>query len=270
MAKKTLVDELLDAIQAICFYLPLWAVFLVALLPAVGAFFLVAVVMAPLIKHGGESASAYPLYAFLLAYVVSLAAGLSGWKRRQARKELVARTHSIAELRSLSWRQFEMLVGEFYRQRGYEIRETKGGADGGIDLDGVDSNGRRVLIQCKHWKSAKIGVKVVRETLGVLHKEGAARAFVIGTGEFTKEARAFADGEAIELIDGNQLAGMLDGVEMPSQMPEIFDTGAPAVEVCPRCGGAMVERIARKGPNAGNKFMGCSNFPKCRHTASVN
>ena len=34
--------------------------------------------------------------------------------------------------------------------------------------------------------------------------------------------------------------------------------------ICPKCGSVMVRRKATKGPNAGNEFYGCSNFPKCR------
>jgi len=36
--------------------------------------------------------------------------------------------------------------------------------------------------------------------------------------------------------------------------------------ICPICGGALVQRVARKGTNAGNPFWGCSNFPRCRYT----
>lgn len=47
--------------------------------------------------------------------------------------------------------------------------------------------------------------------------------------------------------------------------------GAPASEssapVCPRCGVEMVERKASRGPNAGQIFFGCPNYPRCRHTA---
>jgi restriction system protein len=34
--------------------------------------------------------------------------------------------------------------------------------------------------------------------------------------------------------------------------------------ICPRCGKAMVLRTAKKGPNAGGQFWGCSGFPRCR------
>jgi hypothetical protein len=41
---------------------------------------------------------------------------------------------------------------------------------------------------------------------------------------------------------------------------------APAQQDCPVCGKAMVSRTAQRGPNAGEKFWGCSDFPKCRGT----
>jgi len=38
---------------------------------------------------------------------------------------------------------------------------------------------------------------------------------------------------------------------------------------CPRCGAEMILREAKKGNNAGKKFWGCSNFPKCRETINL-
>lgn len=39
--------------------------------------------------------------------------------------------------------------------------------------------------------------------------------------------------------------------------------------VCPKCGGTLILRIAKKGTNAGNQFYGCSNYPKCHYTKEV-
>jgi len=36
---------------------------------------------------------------------------------------------------------------------------------------------------------------------------------------------------------------------------------------CPKCGSALVLRVAKQGVNKGNEFYGCSSYPKCRHTA---
>ncbi len=39
--------------------------------------------------------------------------------------------------------------------------------------------------------------------------------------------------------------------------------------VCPKCGGELIERVAKKGQYAGQKFWGCSNFPKCKFTKKL-
>ncbi len=49
----------------------------------------------------------------------------------------------------------------------------------------------------------------------------------------------------------------------PGQGP---DNGNAPTEVCPKCGAAMVERVNRK---TGDRFMGCSKFPKCRATRAM-
>jgi len=38
---------------------------------------------------------------------------------------------------------------------------------------------------------------------------------------------------------------------------------------CPRCDAPMVKRLAKRGTNSGDIFFGCSNFPKCLGTRSM-
>ena len=40
--------------------------------------------------------------------------------------------------------------------------------------------------------------------------------------------------------------------------------------MCSRCGAPMIERIAKKGNNKGNKFWGCSSYPKCSYIMNIN
>lgn len=48
------------------------------------------------------------------------------------------------------------------------------------------------------------------------------------------------------------------------------DTLATAAEPsCPKCGSAMVRRVAKRGDNAGSEFWGCSTFPKCRSIVPI-
>ncbi len=47
--------------------------------------------------------------------------------------------------------------------------------------------------------------------------------------------------------------------------------GSPSdAPFCPRCGSPLVLRTAKKGDNVGNKFYGCSAFPKCRYIQNLN
>lgn len=48
----------------------------------------------------------------------------------------------------------------------------------------------------------------------------------------------------------------------------LFDLLSPPT--CPKCHQQMVKRTAKNGENAGSIFWGCSLFPKCKETKSVN
>lgn len=39
--------------------------------------------------------------------------------------------------------------------------------------------------------------------------------------------------------------------------------------ICPKCGSELVLRTARNGANAGQKFYGCSGYPKCRYILNI-
>jgi hypothetical protein len=49
---------------------------------------------------------------------------------------------------------------------------------------------------------------------------------------------------------------------------DLFDAvGVASIgEDCPTCGSPMKVRTARRGGSSGEKFFGCSTFPKCRGT----
>ena len=112
---------------------------------------------------------------------------------------------SIASISQLSWQQFEHLVAEAYRRAGYRVTvNAQNGADGGIDLI-LKKSGKTTLVQCKRWKSSKVGVAVVREMYGLLLHHSADYLKIVCVGEFTAEAKAFTHGKPIELVTGDSL-----------------------------------------------------------------
>jgi len=216
---------------------------------------------------------------FLLPFVCLAGAAVSAW-RRHRRKELadsVAAANAPDILGEISWREFEILVGEGFRRKGYQVEELGGGgADGGVDLV-LRKAGEKHLVQCKQWRAYKVGVQVVRELYGVMAAEGAAGGFVVTSGRFTAEARAFAEGRNVRLMDGDSLFTLIRSAQSgemseptraadqkPASNNPASTSQGPA---CPECAGAMVRRTARKGAHAGNSFWGCAAYPKCRGTA---
>ena len=180
-------------------------------------------------------------------------------------------------LNGMSWREFELLVGEAFRLQGYTVTELGGaGADGGVDLV-LRKGNEKFLVQCKQWKAFKVGVDVVRELYGVMAAQGAAGGFVITSGTFTADAKAFAEGRNVKLVDGPELFGLLkqakgSGQSWPDHRQPLLPSrsnAAPAQEAapsCPNCQAPMVRRTAKKGANAGAQFWGCSKYPVCRGT----
>ena len=270
------MGDLLDAVKAVCFYLPFWVVPILAATVAFIAYWLGLKIFADLMTHSQGALPNIPLFMGIIAFILIFVAGTLGWAERTKRKAMLAQTNSLEKLRRLSWREFEILVGEAYRKEGYRVLENFGaGADGGIDLDTRSPTGDRVLIQCKHWRAQKIGVAIVREMLGVLTREKADRVDIIGTGYFTVEAQNWAQGQPIELIDGPALLTRIHNEPFLQEATRDLDSDSSILdkvelkEVCPMCGSELVIRTAKRGPNAGNQFMGCSAYPKCRFTNSL-
>lgn len=179
---------------------------------------------------------------------------------------------------ALSWSEFEQLVAELFRRQGYAITENLiGGPDGGVDLV-LRKGSERTLVQCKHWRTQRVGASVVRALKGVMAARDISSGFVVSSGTFTDQARAFAAEARVGLIDGSQLMSMrrqlsrsASGQAARSGTIPGFAAGGEAntPPACPKCGTPMVRRTARRGSNAGGEFWGCKQYPGCRGTLSV-
>jgi len=123
-----------------------------------------------------------------------------------------------------------------------------------------------------------VGVPVVREFFGAMAAEGAAGGYVVTSGRFTQEAKSFAQGRNIQLIDGAGLKRLMLRAQPSAPITPATSTSPstptaalqPAKDpTCPLCHSSMIKRIARKGTNVGNSFWGCSTYPKCRGIVNV-
>ncbi len=202
--------------------------------------------------------------------IVCWVAAAVSFAKRQRRKKLLETRTGLESIRSIDWRDFERLVGEAFRRRGYSVEETGlGGADGGIDLI-LRKSGRTELVQCKQWRLQQVKPNVVREMWGLVSHHKADGIKIVCVGGYTDAAADFAQGKAIELITGDQLLEMIREVQstpanLHASKPASVQTAATAqaAPTCPRCGGTMLRRT-NKATDV--PFWGCASFPKCRGT----
>jgi len=168
-------------------------------------------------------------------------------------------------VKSLDWFQFEKLIGAVYEQQGYSVQRS-GGAnpDGGIDLV-IRKGDITSAVQCKHWKTWKVGVKQIREFIGALTDRGIQNGIFVTLHKYTDEAKALAARHQIRLMDEREIMQMLETVNWKFN-PAITNILNDTRKICPKCESEMVLRTAKKGTSIGQQFWGCSTYPKCSST----
>jgi restriction system protein len=213
-------------------------------------------------------------YLVPFALVIGALMSLSRRRRQAAVHQMVAGRQSREALESISWEAFEDLTAEVFRRKGFRVVERGGrGPDGGVDIE-LRMDGDKYLVQCKQWKTAKVGVATVRELYGVMAAEGAVGGFVVASGEFTEDARRFAEGREIKLIHTDLMLQLVNETRAvargearrePSRISAVSQRPS-----CPKCGSGMIQRTAKRGDLAGMSFWGCSSYPKCRGMVNKN
>ena len=172
-----------------------------------------------------------PLWASGLILVLL---GLVFWLGRQRSRDLrraraVSPNLMIAPLTSLSRQQFDLLLTQAFRQRGYVIGEITVGSlrasDIGVDLV-LRKSGEYFLVHSRAWRVALVEASVVRELDQAMRAQHAAGGFVVTSGSFTREAMGFASGRKIQLIDGRTLREMLNDTSgLPTGVPSVVSLG---------------------------------------------
>jgi restriction system protein len=175
---------------------------------------------------------------------------------------------TLPALRALEWKRFELLCAKYYEGMGFRSDTIRCGADGGIDvkLFKDDPNKPLAVIQCKAWNTQVVGVKEVRELLGVMAHEKVSRGIFVTTGSYTADAREFGRANPILMLDGEGFVKKLQelSVEHQASLLQYAFDGDYRTPTCASCGIKMVKREGKKGT-----FWGCSGYPRCKSTFAM-
>lgn len=197
---------------------------------------------------------------YLLPLALATLAALSAWGRNRfpAAPSDMTMTPRATDLQSMSVQQFELLIGEAFRRKGYSIVD-KGARGSRIDLL-LQKAGERCLVSVRQWRAIRVGVNTVRELAEAMADRRVGRGIVVTTGVFTDEAVNLAKACGIEPMDGAALRRLTRGVSVPVKVfrdpLSILTRGAP---YCPECQGRMAKKRAREGA----AYWRCVRYPDC-------
>ena len=124
----------------------------------------------------------------------------------------------FSRIHDLTWRQFEELIEDLFRNNGYSTHLTARTRDGGCDIILAEGRkGGKILVECKKYKKSKVSVGVVRELIGVQLLTETRSAKLVTTTDFTTPALHAAheltrgqSGYELELINADELAQALE------------------------------------------------------------
>jgi restriction system protein len=167
---------------------------------------------------------------------------------------------SIADqLRAIDWFQFEAVAARILEADGWSVQKS-GGAnpDGGADLLAI-RNGRKAVVQCKHWRRVDVQPKIIRELLGTRTSAQftADDAILFTLSDCTDAALACARENNVVIFNSGSIEATIERLGI-DRFPELTN---PDDKRCPKCGAVMVLRDKVETP-----FWGCSTYPRCRGT----
>lgn len=162
---------------------------------------------------------------------------------------------SVAALRRIDWYQFEKLIARLLTLEGHQVRRSGGArADGGVDLI-ADKNGRKTVVQCKHWKNWKIKEATIREMIGTLKLHGGDHLSLYTLNPSTIPADQLARNQGIEIVTEDKILARIRAVGL-GRFNDLLD---PNFKCCPKCDAPMKLHTGGFRP-----FWGCTQFPRCQ------
>jgi len=170
-------------------------------------------------------------------------------------------------LAAIEWRRFEAVVETLFGQAGFDTRSQSHGPDGGVDiwLHSRNAVGPVAVVQCKHWHGKPVGVREVREFLGVMTSHGLKRGTYATSSTFTGDALAFAKANGINAQDGQGVLRMIQS-RTPAQQAELLKVATEGEYWRPTCASCGIKLVPRQPRHNARPFWGCENYPACRST----
>lgn len=121
------------------------------------------------------------------------------------------------DLSTYDWREFEHLIGNLYRDKGFEVEVTQSTGDLGVDV-WVNDEQTHTAVQVKHHQlGTTVGREPLQKLVSSLAKGDADQAEVVTSAKFADTATKYADdfGPKLTLIPVEELITRLSESRLP-------------------------------------------------------
>lgn len=225
-------------------------------------FFLIIVVL-DTIQDGSFN---FSFLFFLLLIAAVFPIGRWGYNKYKERDLLKKMSKSgIKDVDRMDGHQFEAYLKGLFKELGYKSDVTSGTRDFGADLV-MKNDKKKVVIQAKRYGySNKVSIGAIQEIYAAMPYYKAQQGIVITNSYYTTAAEELAKACNIRILDRKGLIYFINQVNPDFEAKDIQASVPADSRQCPQCGHAMQQRQN----HSGQYFMGCSNYPDCKHTESV-
>jgi hypothetical protein len=135
---------------------------------------------------------------------------------------------TLVLLKAIDWKVFKELGIAYFRERGFRALDRPSRCSGVDFLLYTMEDYRPMAVRCLPWGTRQVDVKQVRDIHRSVLLAGATKGVVLTTGVFDEEARAFAAGNELVLLGGEEFAAEL--LALPSEASQKLLRDAAAAE----------------------------------------
>ena len=135
---------------------------------------------------------------------------MAGWRQRHL-PDPARITEIIQQAGAMSWRDFSAAAEQGFTRQGFVVTRLDHTAADFSLLKGE----RVILVSCKRWKAATLGIEVLRELVAAQGALGAQQGICISLGKVSDSARRFATTQGVHLMPEPELAQLL-GTQRPA------------------------------------------------------
>lgn len=132
-------------------------------------------------------------------------------------KTITAIYHDNSQLYNVHHREFEEMIAELLKSRGFEVHLTKQTRDGGKDIIALQNmNGfpLKILVECKkNAPHRKIGIDIIQRFGNVVNSMKANKGVIFTTSYFSKDAKKEKDTYMPYLLDLKDRNDVIDWIK---------------------------------------------------------